>query len=318
MTTASDAPGRSCPLHYRYAATGFRRAPDLCADTLLVAGGLYGNPFALEALLEIAAGEPDAVVVFNGDFHWFDTDAAVFRRISEAALANTAIRGNVETELAASGDEAGCGCGYPDWVGDAEVERSNRILLQLKRTAAVDPELLGRLGGLPMHLLAEVGGERVAIVHGDLESLAGWGFSQERLGDDPAGAARQIASAGVRVAASSHTCLPVLAEFESARGTCALVNNGAAGMPNFAGTRYGIVTRISVRPEGNALYASHVGGLHVEAHALRFDADAWLACFDSGWPADSAASVSYRRRIVAGPAYTPNLVHRRIAASAAF
>lgn len=313
----SDSPGRSCPLHYRYAATGFRRAPDLHADTLLVAGGLYGNPFALEALLDLAAGEPDAVVVFNGDFHWFDTDAQVFRSISEAALANTAIRGNVETELAAADDDAGCGCGYPDWVGDAEVERSNRILLQMKRTAAADPELLARLGGLPMHLLAAVGGERVAIVHGDLESLAGWDFSQERLRDDPAAATRQIAAAGVRVVASSHTCLPVLAEFEGAQGPAVLVNNGASGMPNFAGTQYGIVTRISVRPRGNSLYASRAAGLHVEAHALRYDHDAWLACFDRWWPADSAAAMSYRRRIAAGPTYTADRAHRRIAASAA-
>lgn len=311
----SDAPGRNCPLHYRYPTAGFRREPDLHADTLIVAGGLYGNPFALDALLEFAANEPGAMLVFNGDFHWFDTDADVFRRISEVVLAHTAIRGNVETELAAPADDAGCGCGYPDWVGDAEVERSNRILAQLKRTAAADPGLLARLRGLPMHLLAEVGGERVSLVHGDLESLADWDFSQERLRDEPAVAARQLSSAGVRVVASSHTCLPVLAEFDLPHGPVVLANNGAAGMPNFAGTRYGIATRISVRPREHALYAAEVGGLHVEAHALRYDADAWLACFDGWWPQDSAAALSYRRRIVAGPAYTSDLVRRRIAAA---
>ena len=30
---------------------------------------------------------------------------------------------------------AGCGCGYPDSVGDAEVARSNAILAQLRETA---------------------------------------------------------------------------------------------------------------------------------------------------------------------------------------
>jgi len=300
----SDAPGRSCPLHYRYPAQGIFREPELQADTLLIAGGLYGNPLALDALLARADAEPGgAMLVFNGDFHWFDIDAPVFARISEVALLHGAIRGNVETELAAPIDEAGCGCGYPQWVGDAEVDRSNRILATLKRTAAAVPDLRARLAALPMHLGAEVGGVRVGIVHGDAESLAGWNFSQERLRDAPGTAGAQIEAAGVQVLCSSHTCLPVLAEFELAQGRAALINNGAAGMPNFAGTQHGVVTRISVRPSGDALYGTRIAGIHVEALALHYDAKAWLAQFDAWWPEGSPAALSYRRRIVEGPGY---------------
>ena len=36
-------PGRSCPLHYRYAPQSLRRPPEIAADTLYVIGGLYGN-----------------------------------------------------------------------------------------------------------------------------------------------------------------------------------------------------------------------------------------------------------------------------------
>lgn len=300
-------PGRSCPLHYRYPARGFRREPELRADTLLIAGGLYGNPQALDALLALAAEEPGAAaLVFNGDFHWFDIDAAAFARIDGVVQGHHAIRGNVETELAAADDDAGCGCGYPDWVDDEDVDRSNRILARLKATAVADPVLRDRLAALPMHLLAEVGGARVGIVHGDAESLAGWDFSQERLLDAPALAASQIESAGVQVMASSHSCLPVLAEFDLAQGRAVLVNNGAAGMPNFSGAHHGVVTRISVHPGRDVrdvLYGTCVGGVHVQALALRYDEQAWLNQFEAWWPQGSPASQSYRRRIVQGPRY---------------
>ena len=124
-----DEPGRSCPLHYRYAPEGFARPADVPPlDVLYVVGGLYGNELALDRALELFAAERGrARLVFNGDFHWFDADAEVFARVQRQVLAHTALRGNVETELAAEppagNDDAGCGCAYPEWVGDAVVER---------------------------------------------------------------------------------------------------------------------------------------------------------------------------------------------------
>jgi hypothetical protein len=154
-----------------------------------------------------------------------------------------------------------------------------------------------------MHAVAEVGGERLGIVHGDAESLAGWSFSQEALAA-PAGVAhaeRQFARTGVRIFASSHTCLPVLRRFPGER---VLVNNGAAGMPNFRGKRYGIATRISVRPHPGALYGARCEGLYVDAVALRYDESAWEKSFLGLWPAGSAAHRSYFSRIRNGPAYS--------------
>ncbi len=174
---------------------------------LHVAGGLYGNPQALEALLELAATEPGARLVFNGDFNWFDVDTEDFRAINTAVLGHFATRGNVETELAQPGQDAGCGCGYPDWVGDEDVARSNRIMERLRRTAAREPALQARLGALPMYAVALVGGERVAIVHGDADSLAGWGLSQESLAEEAGldAARASLAASGACVIASSHT-----------------------------------------------------------------------------------------------------------------
>ena len=296
-------PGRSCPLSYRYAPGAFAGAPALHADTLWIAGGLYGNPYALQALLDAyLADSGSKALVFNGDFHWFDVAREDFELIDETVHGFHAIRGNVETEIAAPGDGAGCGCAYPDWVGEATVAHSNRIIERLRATGHKSGRDLRALAALPMHLLAEVGGERVGIVHGDAESLAGWNFSQEVLGT--AGgrvqAERQFERAGVGIFASSHTCLPVLCQFPNSR---ILVNNGAAGMPNFRGERYGLATRISVSASSAALYRARCGDVVVEAIALRYDAMAWEQRFVAQWPPGSDAHRAYFERIVNGPDY---------------
>ena len=292
-------PGRSCPVSYRYDAGVFDRV-ELKVDTLWVAGGLYGNPFALARLLELYEREsgPKALV-FNGDFHWFDVED--FIAIDDAVRAHTATRGNVETELASPLDGAGCGCAYPEWVDDGTVERSNRILERLRAAARRHPQALERLARLPMHLVAEIGGQRVGIVHGDAGSLAGWGFSQEALATPQGHLAARAAveRSGVRVFACSHTCLPVMAGLAGER---VVVNNGAAGMPNFRGTTFGLATRIALEP-GRSLYARRAAGLSVEAIALDYDAGAWERRFLAQWPAGSDAHASYYRRIVSGPGY---------------
>ncbi|MSQ71971.1 MAG: hypothetical protein EXR27_11875 [Betaproteobacteria bacterium] len=297
--------GRSCPLAYRYAPEDLGRGPpDLRAETLYVVGGLYGNPQALRAVLALAADDTGSVaVLFNGDFNWFNIDHAIFEQINDAVLALPAVRGNVETELAMPSDGAGCGCGYPAWVGEDDVERSNSIHARLAQTAGRFPRILSRLAALPMHLTAEVGGLRVGIVHGDCESLAGWTFAQEHLRDIASDASSQISRSGVRILASSHTCLPVARVFELPRGPVVLINNGAAGMPNFLGYCHGMATRISVRPARESLYGTCIDGVHVDAVPIRYDAAAWLARFDRDWPAPSAAALSYRERILKGPAY---------------
>jgi hypothetical protein len=301
---AAPAPGRTCPLSYRYGAQALARAADFSASTVYVVGGMYGNPYALAAIIGMRAREPEAVLVFNGDFNWFDVGDADFTAVNQAVLRHRAIRGNVETELLAESDAAGCGCGYPDYVGDADVARSNRIMELLKQTARRQPTLSGQVSALPMNLVAEVGGVRVGIVHGDAESLAGWAFGEEAIKAAPIG--EMFDRAQVRVFASSHTCLPVAQVFKSRAGPAALFNNGTAGLPNFAGTRFGLLTRIGAAPAPaglGALYGTVVGGVHVDALPIAYDHAAWLKHFDAAWPAQSPAALSYRKRIVEGPRY---------------
>ena len=303
-------PGRSCPVTYRYGARSLASAPTLRTDALWIAGGLYGNVEALKRLFELFDAESgDKALVFNGDFHWFDAIADDFTHVNDAVLRHAATRGNVETEIAIPQAGAGCGCGYPDWVDDAEVLRSNRIMERLRLAAQAAPEAVHLLQALPIYLVAEVAGERVGIVHGDADSLAGWGFSQETLGTEQGRAAAldALELAAVRVFASSHTCLPLLQSFAGGR---AVVNNGAAGMPNFRGTRYGLATRISAHPHRRALYAARVGRLHVEAHAIDYDHAAWLRRFLELWPEGSDAFRSYHGRMVDGPGYELPLARR--------
>ena len=60
--------GRVCPVDYRLASDAFAGDPEVACDVLYVVGGLYGNPFALDAVDRLVAAEQgDVRVVLNGD-----------------------------------------------------------------------------------------------------------------------------------------------------------------------------------------------------------------------------------------------------------
>lgn len=311
---ARQPPGRSCPLHYRYTPHSLNRPAEAQCDTLYVVGGLYGNLPALDSVLALFDREPGSKrLVFNGDFNWFNIDPDGFDRLNRRVLGFDALRGNVETEISAPGhdgdEDAGCGCAYPAWVDDGVVERSNRIIGRLRATARGFPGLTRQLAALDMHRRVDVGGLRVAIVHGDAESLAGWGFAQEQL--QQRGHRHRIRgwfdAAQVDVFASSHTCLPVFHTLPMAGRPIApvVLNNGAAGLPNFKGRLDGLLTRLSVRPftGPERLFGQRCGDLHADAIRIPIDQHAWCEQFLRQWPAGSDAHRSYWQRISQGPAY---------------
>lgn len=289
--------GRDCPLDYRLTRDAFSGEPLFECDTLYVVGGLYGNRQALAALQRRLAAEPQARVVFNGDAHWFDRDPQIFQQIEQGISAHLALRGNVETELGRADDSgAGCGCAYPMTVEEAVVERSNAIQQELNRTVQGLPDMAERLASRPSTALVSVAGQRVAISHGDEQSLAGWSCSRESLSEPE----RQqqldawFTANRVQVLATSHTCSAVALNLEHG----ALINNGAAGLPNFAGGRYGLLSRIATTPHPAALYRCQRDGLFIEALPLNYDHTAFLADFDRQWPAHSPAALSYRSRVL--------------------
>ena len=320
------APGRSCPPHYGYSPRVFARDADFSADTLYVIGGLYGNVLALDAIEHMAARERGgAQFVFNGDFHWFDAEPALFAEVQRRVLAHTALRGNVETEIAGDDETAGCGCAYPESVPDDDVARSNAILARLRGVAsALDPDPRAALAALPMYAVAAVGALRLGIVHGDAWSLAGWRFAHDALhaaqSDD--GQRLRLAHAfelgAVDGYACSHTCAPALACVGTPGGDRFVVNNGAAGMANFAGSTFGVITRIATRAvpaalQPQRLYGLHERGVWIDALTVPFDSAAWLARFDSIWPAGSEAALSYRPRLAQGPAFSIDAALGRVA-----
>jgi hypothetical protein len=295
-----------CPADYVYAPAVFDREPDFESEALYVAGGLYGNLAALEAVERLAAAEPaPPAIVFNGDFHWFDAEPAWFSEIERAVARYPALRGNVETEIARDGDVgAGCGCAYPPGVGENVVRRSNEILRDLR--AAAPAAARRRLAVLPMHAVAQVGRLRIGIVHGDAASLAGWRFAHDALGDPRSrvwlNEVRR--ESRVDVFASTHTCLAALRDFALPGGRLTVINNGSAGMPNFSASTFGVVTRIATaRAPHRTLYGLVRDGVRIDAIAVHYDRRAFAERFLARWPAGSPAHASYFGRIEGGPDY---------------
>jgi hypothetical protein len=306
-----------CPLDYCYEPSVFNRPPEITADILYVVGGLYGNSFALQAIERLAERERAPVtIVFNGDFHWFDAEPSWFDEVERRVLRHVAIRGNVETEIARQCDVgAGCGCAYPETVDDGVVQRSNVILSELKQSAQASPGALARCVALPMHLVATIGPLRVGIVHGDAASLAGWGFAHDRLDSpDQLGWLAEVRrQSDIDLFASTHTCLAALRHFSLPSGTMTVINNGAAGMANFAGTQYGLLSRIATRPSPHpSVCGTMRDGVHIDAIAIRYDQTAFLDRFLACWPQSSPAHLSYHRRIVSGPDYSVDQARGRL------
>ena len=193
-------------------------------------------------------------------------------------------------------------------MDDATVERSNRIHARLKATARRYPDILAQLDTLPLFKRYRVGYKAVGVVHGDAESLAGWMFDATAM-DEPENKCKIPGLFGrsqVDIFASTHTCLPALRRFKLAQGHHGVVvNNGAAGMPNFRDKPGGLLTRISMHPSPHpGLYGERLDGVFIDSLQINYDRALWQASFLTNWPPGSDAYQSYFSRIVHGPDYT--------------
>jgi hypothetical protein len=309
-------PGRVCPVAYRYRPEDLAGPSAFACTTLYVVGGLYGNTHALDAVLARVAAEPSAPeIVFNGDFHYLDSDPALFAAVEAGVHSHRATQGNVEYALTAGDDAVGCGCDYPDYIPDTVVTNSNLVVARLRDGAALDDAVRARLAVLPRHLTASVGEHRVGIVHGDPESLAGWRLALEAV-DPPDEQARARAGftgpsttsgtvvdwcrrADVRALCCTHTGLPYAQDHTVDGARYLVANNGCAGLPNFGGRASGVMTRLSAdpRPPNDSLYGTSLDGLRVDALPVRYDHERWRADFLRCWPPGSPAHDNYAARI---------------------
>jgi hypothetical protein len=311
----------ACPIEYRYSPSNFQDAALSEHDAVYVVGGLYGNIQALHEILRMQEAEARQGVkvslVFNGDHNWFNRDAASFSEINQVVLQSVAIRGNVEAEFAAATD-AGCGCNYPDYVNAEYAARSNAIMSTLRQTASQFSTICAGLNSLPLIRTVKVGEVRVGVVHGDAETLSGWNFAAERLssngkccsGDDvPVTLTPQekITSyfrlAGVQAFASTHTCLAHARDYAVDGEDRLIINNGAAGLPNFANSSYGLVTRIALgtKPAANSLYGYALNGTRFDAIPVHYSQTAFISHFINNWAPGSPAYDAYFNRVVNGP-----------------
>jgi hypothetical protein len=82
-----------------------------------------------------------------------------------------------------------------------------------------------------------------------------------------------------------------------------VINNGAAGLPNFKGMHHGVLTRISanLKAPSTSLYGKELNGVRFDALPVAFDQEAWVTRFLRNWPPGSPAHESYLKRILNGP-----------------
>ena len=308
----ADTEGRSCPLAYRYKPESLCREPmHVSEDVLYIVGGLYGNAFALDEIEAMVRAEERhghrVKLVFNGDFNWFNADDALFREINSRVLDHTAILGNVDYELSIPNAGAGCGCAYPEYVDQGVVERSNQMMERLQAVADRHPDIQKKLSLLPQYRCLIFGGLKILILHGDPESLAGWGLAHESIAS---GSEEKLAywfrATGADLIACTHTCLPVVWSSKVDEKQRIVANNGAAGMGNLRADSRGLVTRIGfASPFLEPLAAIAGSGLHISLIPVAYDVNAWLAQFDRLWPEGAPAAVSYRKRLTDGTHLAP-------------
>ena len=86
-----------------------------------------------------------------------------------------------------------------------------------------------------------------------------------------------------------------------------MINNGSAGLANFTGTSFGIVTRLSTNPQppADSLYGTTLDGLRCDALPLEFDLALRIARFTAQWPEGSPAYDHYFERIQGGTQLRP-------------
>lgn len=296
-----NIPGRTCPIDYSIGDDFFSKKEDeIMCETVYVVGGLYGNYQALDEIIRLSLAEKENVtIVFNGDIHWFDKDLIDFKAVESVVKKHIPLLGNVETELFRKEDiDVGCGCSYPDCVDEEAVMRSNEIHSMMKANIVADKTIVKELSSRKKGIVVRIDDIRIAITHGDEKSLAGWMCSRDNLMNS----ARQeelktwLGKNGIGVLATTHTCAPAAISIENH----VVINNGAAGMPNFKNTKYGVITRISRYANEKAIYRAIKNNLFVEAIPVNYDFKKFITWFDSSWSLNSPASISYRDRIVHG------------------
>lgn len=190
---------------------------------LLIFGGAYSNLEATTAVLAEAArlGIPPERVVCTGDVVAYGADA-----VATAALVRDhgchVVMGNCEESLASG--SADCGCGFPE---DSACQRlSSAWFNHADRT--IGPDLRSWMASLPRRIDIEIGGARLAVVHGGAESINQFIFASTPASIKIA----EMDRAGVDGVIGGHCGIPFTQTIDGRLWH----NSGAIGMPANDGT----------------------------------------------------------------------------------
>ena len=222
---------------------------------VLVFGGPYSNLQATEALLAEAArlGIPPTRMVCTGDVVAYGADpASTLDRVMRSGC--HVIAGNCEENLAAG--EADCGCGFAEGTACDLLSRGWYPYAAARVTAAQR----GWMAALPARLVLEIGGRRLAVIHGGATETSRFLFGSA----EEAVLAAELAATGCDGVVAGHCGIPFRRDVRGAPW----INAGAIGMPADDGTP---------RTWFALLWPEPGGGLRAELRPLSYDHDAAAA-----------------------------------------
>lgn len=190
---------------------------------VLVFGGPYSNLQATEALLAEAArlGIPPARMICTGDVVAYGADPAATLELVIGSGCRV-VAGNCEENLAAG--EADCGCGFAEGTACDLLSRA----WFAHAAARVTPAQRGWMASLPARLVLEIGGRRLAVIHGGATETSRFLFASA----DEAVLAAELAATGCDGVLAGHCGIPFLRDVRGAPW----INAGAIGMPADDGT----------------------------------------------------------------------------------
>ena len=190
---------------------------------LLIFGGAYSNLEATAAVLAEAArlGIPPERVVCTGDVVAYGADADATATLVRDFGCHV-VMGNCEESLASG--TADCGCGFPE---DSACQRlSSAWFTYADRT--VGAGLRAWMASLPRRIDVEIGGARLAVVHGGAEAINRFIFASTPASIKIA----EIDRAGVDGIIGGHCGIPFTQVIDGRLWH----NSGAVGMPANDGT----------------------------------------------------------------------------------
>ena len=216
---------------------------------VLVFGGPYSNLQATRALLAEAArlGIPPSHMICTGDVVAYGADPAATLDLVIGSGCHV-IAGNCEENLAAG--EEDCGCGFAEGTACDLLSRGWYPYAAVQ----VTPAQRGWMAALPRRLVLEIGGRRLAVIHGGAAQTSRFHFASA----DEAVLATELAATGCDGVLAGHCGIPFLRDVRGAPW----INAGAIGMPADDGTPRVWFALLWPEPDG---------GLCAELRPLAYD-----------------------------------------------